>query len=66
MTELNNAVSIFDMTHFACWDIVLKSTAALALVSGVGLRPAVAGTNKLVVTTMPGPRWEGALRVRVR
>ena len=31
MFGLHNAVSIFDMTHFTCWNIVLKSTAALGL-----------------------------------
>jgi multiple sugar transport system substrate-binding protein len=35
--------------------------AALATV-GFPFRPAVAQAKTLVVTTMPGPRWEGALR----
>jgi ABC-type glycerol-3-phosphate transport system substrate-binding protein len=32
------------------------------MAAGFGLKPAIAQTKRLVVTTMPGPRWEGALR----
>jgi multiple sugar transport system substrate-binding protein len=41
---------------------LLKIGGAATLGAGFGIRPAVSQTKRLVVTTMPGPRWEGALR----
>ncbi len=41
---------------------VLQAGAAATMAAGFGLKPAIAQTKRLVVTTMPGPRWEGALR----
>ncbi|MFO1060648.1 MAG: extracellular solute-binding protein [Dongiaceae bacterium] len=44
------------------------SAAAAAGIAASGLfwRGAMAATRKLVVTTMPGPRWEGALRASAK
>ena len=33
---------------------------------GIGWRGAIAQTKKLVITTMPGPRWEGALKASAK
>jgi len=41
---------------------VLDTALALGTVAALPAAPAIAQTKKLVVTTMPGPRWEGALR----
>jgi len=44
---------------------VLRQGAALGAVAAAGgllASPAVAQSRRIVVTTMPGPRWEGALR----
>lgn len=44
---------------------VLHGGAALGVTAAAGLlpaAPALAQSQRLVVTTMPGPRWEGALR----
>ncbi len=45
---------------------LLRNSAAAAatgvLANSLGWRGAIAQTKKLVVTTMPGPRWEGALK----
>ena len=38
------------------------AAAGATATSGLFWRGAFAATTKLVVTTMPGPRWEGALR----
>src|SRR5215207_569480 len=46
-------------------EFVQKSAAVGVLgtvASGIGWRGAIAQEKKLVVTTMPGPRWEGALK----
>lgn len=41
---------------------MLQLSAGAAVASGFGWKPAIAASKRLVVTTMPGPRWEGALR----
>ena len=41
---------------------VLDTALALGALTALPAAPAVAQSQKLVVTTMPGPRWEGALR----
>jgi multiple sugar transport system substrate-binding protein len=45
---------------------ISAATAAGAAASGLFWRGAMAATRKLVVTTMPGPRWEGALRASAK
>ncbi|MEQ8965046.1 MAG: extracellular solute-binding protein [Azospirillaceae bacterium] len=47
---------------------ILKAGAAGALVTATGLpwRRARGQSQRLVVTTMPGPRWEGALKASAR
>ncbi len=40
--------------------------ALVAVTSGLGWRGAIAAEKKLVVTTMPGPRWEGALKASAK
>ena len=50
-------------------EFVQKSAAVGVLgtvASGIGWRGAIAQEKKLVVTTMPGPRWEGALKASAK
>lgn len=47
----------------------LKSSAAIggaAAAGGLFWRGSIAATRRLAVTTMPGPRWEGALRASAK
>src|SRR5262245_1850630 len=48
---------------------LIKGSAALAAMGAagtIGWRGAIAADKKLVVTTMPGPRWEGALKASAK
>ena len=44
----------------------LMQSAAGAAASVIGWRGAIAAEKKLVVTTMPGQRWEGALKASAK
>ena len=44
-------------------ELIKSAAAGMALAAGwLPAMPALAASKRLVVTTMPGPRWEGALR----